>query len=59
MAIGELGLRKRVKIVCVYDFGDHNVFRFSSEEIAPPGSGSGRRGVVRMRGIPPGQYPVW
>jgi hypothetical protein len=59
VAIGELGLRKKVKFLCVYDFGDHNVFRFSCEDVVPPGLRSGKHGVVRMRGIPPGQYPAW
>jgi len=57
--IGQLGLAPKVKFICLYDFGDNNVFKYTCEKVIPTVAGLSRGSVVERKGRPPEQYPSW
>jgi len=56
MSLGQLGLVPKARFVCLYDFGDHHVFRYSCEKVIPGPAGSGRATVIETKGPCPEQY---
>ena len=59
LSVGELGLAPKVKFICLYDFGDCNIFKYTCEKIIPKVHGNVQGSVQERKGRRPNQYPSW
>lgn len=56
MSLGQLGLVPKARFVCLYDFGDHHVFRYTCEKVIPKSDAPLHATVIETKGPRPEQY---
>ncbi|GEM_PF-5515643 len=57
--VGQVGLAPGVKFICLYDFGDCHVFKYTCQKVIPVCAGPCHASVVKLSGHAPEQYPSW
>ena len=57
--VGQVGLAAGVKFICLYDFGDSNIFKYTCEKIIPDAEGVTGGSITEKKGTCPRQYHSW